>query len=77
MRPINATYPPELGSDPQGFTISIDVGDRGVFSATVMAENVLLAEEGAYMRWSGSISGGFHGSDEIHSGSSLFEQFTF
>lgn len=76
VRPINATYPPDLGSDPQGFTISIDVEDRGVFAATVMTEHVLLAEEGAYMRWSGSISGGFR-SEQIHSGSSLFEQFTF
>lgn len=78
VRPINAAFPPQVGSDPSGFNIVIDLGeDYGVFEANASAENFLLDEvTGLYSRWSGSISGGFQ-NEESYTGTSLFEQFTF
>ncbi|KAE9386650.1 hypothetical protein BT96DRAFT_1083528 [Gymnopus androsaceus JB14] len=40
-----------VGSDPEGFNITIDLGDREVFQATAMGEHVLLDEEEVYLRW--------------------------
>ncbi|KIK69531.1 hypothetical protein GYMLUDRAFT_33904 [Collybiopsis luxurians FD-317 M1] len=80
VRPVgNTTYPPHVGSNPQGFEIKVDLGeeDRGVFEAVVTAETfVLQRETGLYSRWTGGISGGFQNDEQRYNGTSLFEQFT-
>ncbi|KAJ1547796.1 hypothetical protein HK405_004902 [Cladochytrium tenue] len=79
VRPFgnNSEYPPTPASGtPDGYTISFDLGSRGVLNVTATVSFVIV-DSPVYARYSGPLTGGVVGDPEIYDGTGLWEQFKF
>jgi hypothetical protein len=73
---VNSQYPPVSGSgNPGGFYIELDLADGSILEVNVTTA-VVVVDVGLYSRFTGSLSGGVHGST-IYQGVALYETFTF
>lgn len=77
VRPLgNATYPPKAGdAPPAGFGLEIDLGlSQGGLLVVNATNEVHVVNTTTYHRWSGRLSGGFQGQEQL-SGNALYEEF--
>ncbi|KJZ80054.1 hypothetical protein HIM_00768 [Hirsutella minnesotensis 3608] len=73
-RGANSTYPPTLSSgEPEGFTLSIDLGAAGALEIELSRQTTLTLTPN-YKRWIGQLKGGFRNSSTVMTGTAVYEQ---
>ena len=71
--PIGSDYPPtETSNYPEGFHISMDLGEEGQLEVDVI-NTLITYSSPTYYRWIGSMSGGIIG-QQNYNGSALYEE---